>query len=141
MIHVLIVENHDLVRAGLRRLLEECPDINTISEVSNGEAALRFCREECPDIVLLDLALPELNGLDACEKIKGRHPDVVVMILSGYAQENYVLDALRVRALGYVLKSGSADELESAGAAILVDRPGEVAGAVAAHDANRSRRA
>ena len=111
---VLLADDHALLLDGLRRMIERVEGFEVVATVETGRAAVDAVRDFEPDVVLLDLALPELNGIDACEKIKSRHPDVAVMILSGYSQEDYVLDALRVGALGYVLKSASSQELERA---------------------------
>ena len=84
---VLLADDHALLLDGLRRMIERVEDFEVVATVETGRAAVEAVRDFEPDVVLLDLALPELNGIDACEKIKNRHPDVAVMILSGYAQE------------------------------------------------------
>jgi two-component system invasion response regulator UvrY len=111
MIHVLIVENHDLVRAGLRRLLEECPDIHTISEASNGEAALRFCREESPDVVLLDLNPPGLSAFEITGRIRRIGGKARVIILAPHAKSPYPTRLLDAGAMGYLTRDCEAAEL------------------------------
>ena len=111
MIHVLIVENHDLVRAGLRRLLEECPDIKTISEVGNGEAALRFCREETPDVVLLDLNPPGLSAFEITGRIQRIGGEARVIILAPHAKSPYPTRLLDAGAMGYLTRDCEAAEL------------------------------
>lgn len=111
MIHVLIVESHDLVRAGLRRLLEECPDIRTISEVSNGEAALRFCREETPDVVLLDLNLPGLSAFEITGRLQRIDTATRVIVLAPHAKSPYPTRLLDAGAMGYLTRDCEAGEL------------------------------
>lgn len=111
MIHVLIVENHDLVRAGLRRLLEECPDIQTISEVPNGEDALRFCRDAAPDVVLLDLNLPGLSAFEITGRLRRIGGDARVIILAPHAKSPYPTRLLDAGAMGYLTRDCEAEEL------------------------------
>lgn len=118
-VRVLLADDHGLMRAGLRHLLEGIRDVKVVAEAEDGREAVSFVRDHEPDLVLLDIALPELNGLEACARIKQRFPDVAVLMLSMYSSEEYVLRALRNGALGYLLKSATAAELEVAIAAAL----------------------
>ena len=111
---ILLADDHAILRDGLRRVLDGIDGIEVVAEAENGRAAVAGVRDHAPDLVLLDVALPELNGLDACARITQRFPDVFVLILSMYSNEEYVLRALRNGARGYVLKSASAAELEVA---------------------------
>ena len=118
-VRVLLADDHGLMRAGLRHLLEGIRNVSIVAEAEDGRQAVSFVRDHEPDLVLLDIALPELNGLEACARIKQRFPDVAVLMLSMYSSEEYVLRALRNGALGYLLKSATAAELEVAIAAAL----------------------
>ncbi|MEE4301304.1 MAG: response regulator transcription factor [Pseudomonadales bacterium] len=111
---ILLADDHALMRDGLRRLLERIEGVEVVAEADDGRAAVSGVRDHEPDLVLLDVALPALNGLDACAKITQRFPSVAVLILSMYSNEEYVLRALRNGARGYVLKSASSAELEVA---------------------------
>jgi DNA-binding NarL/FixJ family response regulator len=113
-IRVLLVDDHDLVRAGLRALLERIDDFKVVGEARDGRQALIEIKQACPNVVLMDLSMPELNGLDATAKATSKFPDVRILILSMNAGENYVLPALRAGAAGYLLKNISSTELETA---------------------------
>ncbi len=113
-IRVLIVDNHGLVRAGFRALLQSLPEIEVIAEAGDGREALRLVALHQPDIVLMDIAMPEMNGLEATTQITKEFPAVRVIILSMHAIEEYVNQALRAGAVGYLLKDGGTSELELA---------------------------
>jgi len=110
-IRVLLADDHDLFRAGIRSLLEPLEEVVVIGEAGNGRDALRLIELDPPDVVLMDILMPDLNGLDAAAYISARSPQVRVLILSMNATEEYVLQALRVGAAGYLLKSVSPNEL------------------------------
>ena len=113
-IRVLLADDHLLVRAGIRSLLEGLPGVVVVAEASNGREALQLVTIHQPNIVLMDIMMPELNGLDATARIAAKHPDVRVVILSMSASEEYVLQSLRAGARGYVLKEADIAELELA---------------------------
>jgi DNA-binding NarL/FixJ family response regulator len=113
-IRVLLAEDHTLVRAGIRVLLQECGWIKVIAETGEGNEALRLVKKERPDLVLMDIAMPGLNGIEATARIKKEYPETKVIILSMYANEEYVLQALRDGASGYLLKDAGPVELELA---------------------------
>jgi DNA-binding NarL/FixJ family response regulator len=113
-IKVMLVEDHELVRAGLRALLENVPDVEVVAEASDGREALRKIEVFGPDIVLMDIALPEMNGLETTAFALERFPATKVIILSMYSNEEYVWQALRAGATGYLLKNASTSELELA---------------------------
>jgi len=113
-IRVLLVDDHKLVRAGIRSLLERLPDVEVIGEASDGREAIRLVEENEPQIVLMDLAMPELNGLEATQYLTSTFPKVRVIILSIYADEEHVYQALRAGAAGYLLKAAATEELELA---------------------------
>ena len=103
-IRVLLAEDHALVRAGFRALLEDLPDIAVVGEASDGQEALRLVAELHPDVVLMDIAMSGVNGLEATGRIVQTWPDVRVVILSMHANEEYVWQALCAGARGYLLK-------------------------------------
>ena len=113
-IRVLLADDHDLFRAGIRSLLRSFTDVEVVGEAANGREALHLIEANPPDVVLMDILMPELNGLDATARIASKFPDVRVIILSMNAAEEYVLQALRAGAAGYLLKTVSLIELELA---------------------------
>ncbi|MBD0334906.1 MAG: response regulator transcription factor [Cyanobacteria bacterium Co-bin13] len=113
-IRVLLVDNHRLIRAGLRSLLESMEAVQVIAEASNGREAINLAKTHRPDIVLMDVAMPEMNGLEATAQIVKAFPNTHVMILSMHANEEYVMQALQAGAMGYVLKDAGVGELELA---------------------------
>jgi DNA-binding NarL/FixJ family response regulator len=114
LIRVLVADDHALVRAGFRVLLENIKGVQVVGEASDGHEALRLAQEVKPDLVLMDISMPGLNGLEATTRIAAEFPDVRVIILSMHANEEYVLQALRAGAAGYLLKDSDAVELELA---------------------------
>ncbi len=111
MIHVLIVDDHDLVRAGLRRILEDSPDIHTITEAASGESALQACRAGLPDVVLLDLSLPRLSAFEVTARMQRLDRRMRVIILAGHAKAPYPTRLLDAGAYGYLTKDCDAKEL------------------------------
>ena len=113
-IRVLLADDHTLVRAGIRSLLENMEGIEVIAEAGDGREALRLVTTHRPDVVLMDIAMPGLNGLEAAARIAKKFPNVRVVILSMHVNEEYVLQALRAGAAGYMVKGADAAELEIA---------------------------
>lgn len=113
-LRILIADDHTLVRAGFRSLLESLPDCVVVAEVGDGHEALRLVAELQPDVVLMDVKMPTLNGLEATARISRDYPNVRVVILSMYTNEEYVLQALRAGAVGYLLKDAAIAELQLA---------------------------
>ncbi|MHB8495634.1 MAG: response regulator [Casimicrobiaceae bacterium] len=111
---ILLAEDHALVRQGLRALLSEIPDFEVVGEAGNGREALGLIRALAPDVVLMDISMPELNGLDATAHALRQLPRLKVIIVSMHATEAHVLEALRAGAAGYLLKDAEAGELERA---------------------------
>jgi DNA-binding NarL/FixJ family response regulator len=113
-IQVLLAEDHTLVRAGFRALLEKVDGVQVIGEVSDGRDALRISKEIQPDVVLMDIAMPGMNGLEATHRMKQECPNTKVLMLSMYTNEEYLKEALRAGAAGYLLKDADRAELELA---------------------------
>ncbi|HWY51507.1 MAG TPA: response regulator transcription factor [Chthoniobacterales bacterium] len=113
-IRVVLADDHALVRAGIRALLEKLPGIEVVGEAGTGREALELVRSELPNIVLMDIAMAELGGLEALPRITKDFPSVKVIILSAHASEEYVIRALREGASGYMLKDSATAELELA---------------------------
>lgn len=108
---ILLADDHTLVRAGLRALLDEIPGVSVIAEAANGEEALRQARECQPDLVLMDIAMPTLGGLEAAARLRDELPETRVIILSMHATDDYVAQAIRAGASGYILKDAATAEL------------------------------
>lgn len=115
---ILLADDHKLVRAGLRALLEGMPGVDVVGEASDGREAVEMALALRPDLVLMDVAMRNLNGLDATARIRGGQAETRVLILSMFANEEYVLQALRAGACGYLLKDAATQELELALAAV-----------------------
>jgi DNA-binding NarL/FixJ family response regulator len=111
---VLLADDHALVRAGIRALVEKIPSVEVVGEAGTGREALELVRSELPNIVLMDIAMTELGGLEALPRITKDFPSVKVIILSAHASEEYVIRALRDGASGYMLKDSATSELELA---------------------------
>ena len=111
---VLLVEDHIVVRQGIKALLSEEADLEIVGEADNGREALTLVEKLHPDVVLMDISMPGLNGIEATHQICQRHDDVKVVILSMYASEEYVFQVLRAGAAGYVLKQSDSSEVLTA---------------------------
>lgn len=115
MIRIALVDDHDLLRAGVRAILEKDPQFQIVGETGDGQDAIRMIGEWKPDVVLMDVHLPGgIGGLDATESIVKDHPDVKVIILTQYDNREYIRRALRIGARGYLLKRSVAEELKDA---------------------------
>jgi len=113
-LRVLLADDHALVRAGMRALLAELPGIEVVAESGDGREALRLVRERKPDIALLDISMPELNGLEVVGRIARDHPNTRAIILSMHGDDESVRRALVAGAAGYLLKNSDRRELELA---------------------------
>jgi len=120
---VLVVDDHTLIRQGIVGLLERQPDIEVVGEAGDGRTAIDVVGEVHPDVVLMDVAMPGISGLDATRELKARWPDLPVIILTIHDREDYIFEALRSGAVGYVMKGADVQELL---AAVRSARLGEV---------------
>lgn len=108
---MLIADDHALVREGMRTMLTSEPNLEVIGEAENGREALEMCRKLCPDLVLMDVRMPEMDGLTATKEIKGECPETSVLIITTHESPEYLMDAIRAGAAGYVLKDSSKRQL------------------------------
>lgn len=113
-IRVLLVDDHKVVRAGIRTLIERLVGVRVVAEASNGAEAVEMVKTHGPHVVLMDIAMPEMNGLEALVRITREYPSTRVLMLSMHANEEYVLTALRGGASGYLVKDAAVVELELA---------------------------
>lgn len=111
MIHVLIAEDHLMVRAGIRALLEKAGDIHVMGEASNGQEAIEMTEALKPDVLIMDIMMPRMNGIQAAENIREMKLPTYILLLSMYSDEGFVHQALQYGVKGYVLKSSVSDEL------------------------------
>jgi len=107
----LLVDDHAVVRQGLRALLEAEGDVAVVAEAENGQEAVVLAKKTLPDVVLMDLAMPRLNGVNATRQITRRFPSARVLVLSAYGNDDYVAQAMEAGATGYMLKQTAADDL------------------------------
>ncbi len=117
-IRIVLGEDHLITRQGILRLLEDEEGLTVVGEASNGEEAVEMVTELKPDVVIMDIAMPKLNGIEATRQIKLINPYIGVLILSAYDDDEYVFAMLKVGAAGYLLKSVGGDELVRAVKAI-----------------------
>ncbi len=122
-INILLAEDHVITREGIRKLLEEEQGISVIGETGNGEDAVRLANELKPDLIIMDINMPKLNGIEATKQIKAINPGIAILILSAYNDDEYVFALLKAGAAGYLLKNVSGDELTEAVRAVCKGEP------------------
>ena len=110
-VRLLIADDHALVRQGLRGILEREPDIEIVGEAHNGREAVDLCRALGPNLVLMDVRMPEMDGLEATRAIKHERPEVGVLMVTMHDNQDYMREAAKAGAAGYVLKDAPRDEL------------------------------
>lgn len=113
-IKILLADDHRIVREGLRNILESNPDFNVVAEAGDGMTSLRLVNEHHPDVVIMDISMPDLNGVDATRKICREYPDIKVIGLSMHADKRFVVEMLDAGARAYLLKDCAAEELSRA---------------------------
>ncbi len=114
MINVLLVDDHELVRTGIRRLLADVKGIKVYAEVESGEAAIDSVRQFKPDVVLMDVSMPGIGGLEATRRLTQSHPDLKVIILTVHTDDPFPSQLLKAGAMGYLSKGGNLDEMITA---------------------------
>lgn len=108
---MLLADDHDLFRQGVRRLLETTEDVEVIGEAPSGEAAVRLVEDLAPDVVLLDITMPGLSGIDAARIVKATSPRTSLIMLTVHGEEEFLFEAIKAGAMGYLLKDCTAEEL------------------------------
>ena len=110
-IKVLIADDHQVLREGLRLLFEKTPDIEVIGEASDGEEVIAKAKELSPDIILMDISMPEINGLEASGRIIREMPEIKILLLSVHESDEYLAEMLNLGLAGYILKTASGREV------------------------------
>jgi DNA-binding NarL/FixJ family response regulator len=113
-VRVLAADDQRVVREGLAMLLGLLPDVEVVGTAANGEEALALAGELRPDVILMDLRMPKVDGVEATRRLRASHPDIKVVVLTTYADDRSVIEALQAGALGYLTKDASADEIRQA---------------------------
>ncbi len=114
MIRIILADDHAVMRRGLRLVLEEQPDFEIVGEASDGREAVALAENLTPDVAVLDITMPNLNGIEAARQVKAKIPSASIVVLSMHSDESFVLRALKAGARGYVLKEARESELISA---------------------------
>lgn len=112
--HILLADDHTILRAGLKMMLNAQPDMEVVGEAHDGRQALQEAMRLHPDIILMDITMPDMNGIEATKQVKKHLPDVKVLILTMHENDEYVFQALRAGASGYLLKEAAHTELINA---------------------------
>ena len=113
-VHVLVADDHVVVRQGIRALLATEPDIEVVGEAKNGQEAVAEAERLQPDVILMDLVMPEMDGIEAIRHITARQPEARILVLTSFAADDKVFPAIKAGALGYLLKDSGPEELVSA---------------------------
>ena len=111
MIQVLLADDHSIVRAGLRRIVEESGDMEVIAEAADGRAALRLVEEKSPDVAVIDISMPGLDGLEVVSQLHAHWPDLPILILTMHEEGQYVVRAIQAGAMGYLTKQSAPEQL------------------------------
>ncbi len=110
-IKVLLADDEQLIRSGLAILLNQYAEIAVVGQAANGEEAAAFCAENAVDLVLMDIRMPEVNGIEGTKRIKSSHPEIKVLVLTTFQDAEYISQAMRLGASGYLLKDSSSEEI------------------------------
>jgi DNA-binding NarL/FixJ family response regulator len=110
-IRILLADDHSIVLDGLKRILEDCDDLEVVAEASSGEQALRMAMEKRPDVAVVDISMPGMDGLEVVARLKDQTDEIPVIILTMYEEEQYMFRAMEVGAKGYITKRSAPDQL------------------------------
>jgi DNA-binding NarL/FixJ family response regulator len=138
---VMIVEDHNLLREGLRSMISAVPDFEVVAEARDGKEALRVALVTIPDVIMMDLSMPGMSGIEATVQIKRRHPEIPIIALTVHKSTEYVREALKAGVDGYVLKDATYDELVVAIRSVLSGKKflsPDVSGQVVDHFLNKN---
>lgn len=113
-INILLVDDHEIFRSGLKFVLNQHKDLSIVGEARNGKEFLAFLDEQIPDIVMLDIEMPEMNGIEASQAALKKHPELKIIVLSSYGEEEYYSNMILAGVQGFVLKKADVNELEAA---------------------------
>jgi len=114
MIRVLLADDHSIVRAGLCRIVEESGDMTVVAEAADGKAAILQARKTAPDVAVIDISMPEFDGLEVTARLRDEIPDLPVIILTMHEEEQYVVRAIEAGAMGYITKKSAPQQLVKA---------------------------
>jgi two-component system invasion response regulator UvrY len=114
MIKVLLADDHNIVRAGLRRIVEDCEDMEVVAEAADGREAIRQVRNKPPDVVVVDISMPGLDGLEVVNQLHSDYPELPIIVLTMHEEEQYVVRAIEAGAMGYITKRSAPEQLVSA---------------------------
>jgi DNA-binding NarL/FixJ family response regulator len=114
MIRVLLADDHSLVRAGLRRVIDEAADITVVAEAQSGQESIAQFAEVNPDVIVMDISMPRMDGVEASRRLLSLHPEARILILTRYHEEHYAVRTLKAGCLGYLTKGSSTKELHAA---------------------------
>ncbi|MBW2635182.1 MAG: response regulator transcription factor [Deltaproteobacteria bacterium] len=114
MIKVLLADDHSIVRAGLRRIVEESGDMAVVAEASDGREAIRLVREHLPDVAVVDISMPEIGGLEVLHRLRPEFPDLPILILTMHEEQQYAVRVIEAGAMGYITKTSAPEQLVTA---------------------------
>lgn len=110
-VRILLADDHPMMREGIRHLLKRERDFEVVGEAGDGEEAIRTAEENMPDVILMDVGMPKMGGLEATKQIKAKHPNIAVLVLTIHDEDEYIVGLLQAGAAGYILKSAYGEEL------------------------------
>ena len=114
MIRVLLADDHSIVRAGLRRIIEESGEIEVVAEAADGREAIQMVRDSAPDVAVVDISMPEVDGLEVINQLQTINPDLPILILTMHEEGQYVVRAIEAGAMGYITKQSAPEQLVNA---------------------------
>ncbi|MFC1811980.1 response regulator [Thermodesulfobacteriota bacterium] len=114
MIRVLLADDHNIVRAGLRRIVEDSEDMEVVAEAADGREAIRQVRKTSPDVVVVDISMPGLDGLEVVSQLHSDYPNLPIIVLTMHEEEQYVVRAIEAGAMGYITKRSAPEQLVNA---------------------------